>query len=56
MNSPYRERVINNNYRYVDWSEQKAHPKVLDTGDFDKLKESSMMFARKFDVLKIEMY
>jgi hypothetical protein len=52
MNSPYRERVINNNYRYVDWSEQKAHPKVLGTGDFDKLKKSSMLFARKFDIFK----
>lgn len=52
MNSPYRERVINNNYRYVDWSEQKAHPKILRTEDFDKLKKSSMMFARKFDIFK----
>lgn len=52
MNSVYSDRVINNNYRYVDWSEQEAHPKILGTEDFYKLKNSSMLFARKFDVLK----
>lgn len=52
MNSPYKERVINKNYRYIDWSENKANPKILKEEDFQELKESSMLFARKFDMAK----
>lgn len=47
MNSHYRDRVINNNYRYIDWSEKKANPKILEIEDFPNLKNSSMLFARK---------
>lgn len=52
MNSHYKDRVINNNYRYIDWSEKKENPKVLGAEDFSKLKDSSTLFARKFDVTK----
>lgn len=52
MNSPYKEKVINDNYRYIDWSENKANPKVLNEEDFPKLKESTRLFARKFDMSK----
>jgi hypothetical protein len=52
MDSPYRDRVINNNFRYIDWSEKKANPKALEIEDFSKLKKSSMLFARKFDIEK----
>ena len=52
LNSHYRERVINNNFRYIDWSENKANPKVLTIDDFEKLQNSPMLFARKFDILE----
>ncbi len=55
MNSEYKHKVINNNYRYIDWSEQRASPKILNVNDFEKLKNSSKLFARKFDVLKDEV-
>lgn len=50
MNSPFRESAVNNNLRYIDWSEQKASPKILTIKDLEKLGTSNMMFARKFDV------
>jgi hypothetical protein len=50
MNSSFREKVINNNLRYIDWSERKASPKTLNITDFHLLERSTMMFARKFDI------
>lgn len=52
MNSHFRDRIVNNNYRYIDWTTGGAHPKVLVTEDFPKLKSSDKLFARKFDVTK----
>lgn len=41
------------NYRYIDWSGPygggRGYPYVLDERDFDALRESRCLFARKFD-------
>ena len=50
MNSPLKETVVNNNYRYIDWSEGGWHPKILKAEDFDKLAQTGAFFARKFDL------
>lgn len=50
MNSHYKDTVVNNNYRYIDWSEGGMNPKFLKTEDFGKLKESDCLFARKFNM------
>lgn len=50
MNSPYSSQVINDNLRYIDWSEGNAHPKVLTAADLPQLLKSGMLFARKFDL------
>ncbi|CAM4342480.1 Core-2/I-Branching enzyme [Pedobacter westerhofensis] len=52
MNSPYRDKIVNNNYRYIDWSEGGANPRVLDLGDFDAMMRSDNWWARKFDAVK----
>jgi hypothetical protein len=52
MNSPFKDQVVNNNLRYIDWSEGKVNPKLFRIADFESLKQSEMMFARKFDMLK----
>ncbi|SEN57141.1 Core-2/I-Branching enzyme [bacterium A37T11] len=49
LNSSHRDKLINNNFRYIDWSEGKARPKTLTLADKDKLYHSQMLFARKFD-------
>lgn len=52
MNSPYAQNVVNDNLRYIDWTSGRsgspAHPDVLDNSDLVKLKQSSALFARKF--------
>lgn len=53
LNSPFRETVVNNNLRHIDWQEQQAHPAILSTKDFDQLRDSPQFFARKFD-LKVD--
>lgn len=50
MNSPFKEHVINKNYRYIDWPPNAARPKVLVTEDFDNLLKSDSLFGRKFDI------
>ncbi|WP_282333547.1 beta-1,6-N-acetylglucosaminyltransferase [Pinibacter soli] len=49
MNSPFRDHIVNDNYRYIDRSKGGAHPKVLTMADLSSLQSSSRLFARKFD-------
>ncbi|GLU52460.1 beta-1,6-N-acetylglucosaminyltransferase [Dyadobacter frigoris] len=51
-NSVFRDQLVNNNLRYIDWSAHKASPKVLTIEDKDALMTSSALFARKFDMDK----
>jgi len=48
-NSKLQPTIVNNNLRYIDWSEGKASPKVLTISDKVSLEGSSSFFARKFD-------
>jgi hypothetical protein len=50
MNSHLKNKVINNNLRYIDWSVGGANPKILLDNDFEILKQSGKLFARKFDI------
>lgn len=50
MNSPFRARVLTNNFRYLQWQAGGARsPKVLDEGDFDAIRASGAHFCRKVD-------
>lgn len=49
MNSPFKNQTVNNNLRYIDFSEGHAHPKTLTVEDFEAVKNSEMLYARKFD-------
>lgn len=50
MNSPFRQFIINENYRYIDWSEGGANPKLLTPDDFPRLTHAHKLFARKLDL------
>jgi hypothetical protein len=50
MNSPHKENVINNNFRYIDWSEGGSRPKILTKDDYSSLSKSGCFIARKFDL------
>jgi hypothetical protein len=50
MNSSFANRVVNDNLRYIDWIARNGNnPAVLDETDFDKLRETNAVFARKFE-------
>lgn len=49
MNSEFKENVINNNLRYIDWADRKASPKTLTLVDYEALKQTNKLYARKFD-------
>ena len=48
MNSHFKNNVVSNHYRYIDWSAGGPHPKLLDANDFEKMVNSDNLFARKF--------
>ena len=50
MNSDFAKKVTNDNLRHIDWVARNGNnPAVLDETDFEKLKETNAIFARKFD-------
>ncbi len=54
VHSHYREKIAQNNYRYIRWTTEGArtHPVVLRKEDFPVLKASDKLFARKFDMFQ----
>ncbi|GAB2644249.1 beta-1,6-N-acetylglucosaminyltransferase [Emticicia sediminis] len=48
FNSIYQKDMVNDNLRYIDWSEGKASPKTFTIDDLVVLQDSRKLFARKF--------
>ncbi|MGL5549466.1 MAG: beta-1,6-N-acetylglucosaminyltransferase [Culicoidibacterales bacterium] len=43
--------------RYIDWESGPEYPKILNSDDFEKIRETDCLFARKFDdTLNFEEY
>ncbi len=49
LNSPFADRVVNDNLRYIDWSISR-HPEILHIPDLEKLAQTHCLIARKFDI------
>lgn len=49
LNSELGATIVNDNLRYIDWTRGRR-PAVLTVADFDALRTSAKLFARKFDV------
>ncbi|MGB4398362.1 MAG: beta-1,6-N-acetylglucosaminyltransferase [Daejeonella sp.] len=49
MNSPFKDQVINDNLRHINWSSGGAHPKIFAKDDLNELVNTNKYFARKFD-------
>lgn len=52
MNSPYKNKVVNNNLFYLKWGESlsgRNSPQDLTIQDYKLIDESNLFFARKFD-------
>ncbi len=52
MNSRFRSSVVNNNFYYIDWSRGGPNPKTLTVEDYETLRSSDKMLARKFDIVE----
>lgn len=51
LNSPLKEKMINKDLRYVDWTRPKPpYPAILGKHNYDELISSEALFARKFDI------
>jgi len=48
-NSPFKEQMVNDNLRYIDWSQGGASPKTLTMADASALLTTNKLFARKFN-------
>jgi len=48
-NSVFKNDMVNDNLRYIDWSAGGANPKLLTMADAVALKNSDKLFARKFN-------
>lgn len=52
LNSPYKDKIVNDNLRYMVWRDNTESPSVLMKNDFNELLNNTNLFARKFDVEK----
>lgn len=50
INSPFEQRVKNNNLRYIRWENGNPSPTILKCNDLEALRNSDYFFARKFDI------
>jgi len=53
INSPFRETVVNNDLREIVFpgeGENGSHPIIYKANDFEFIKNSTKLFARKFDI------
>jgi hypothetical protein len=50
MNSHWKSQVLNNNFRYIDWSGGGSHPKLLITEDYEKIVATDNILGRKFNL------
>jgi hypothetical protein len=51
-NSEHKSKMVNNDLRYIDWSDGGVSPKTLTMNDANSLATSGKLFARKFDMKK----
>ena len=54
MNSPLKDKVINQPLWYIDWGGVSKHPRNLTVLDYPSLVKSGLFFARKFDAFEDE--
>jgi len=50
LNSPLKDSLVNEIYRYFDWSAEGKSPKILTIQDYTNIENSNAWFARKLDL------
>ena len=49
LNSPLKDRLVNDNLRYIQWTGGTPSPEILSLAAYESLARSDKLFARKFD-------
>ncbi len=49
LNSIWKDKIVNNNLRHIEWFPKVANPKIFTSQDFSNLNNSPAFIARKFD-------
>ncbi len=50
MSSPFKDNIyVGGNLRFIDWHEGNSSPKTFTVEDFDNIRNSTSLFARKFN-------
>lgn len=49
MNSPFSEKVANDNLKHIIFNKSQSHPKTFRMEDFESLIQADKLWARKFD-------
>lgn len=50
VNSTFSSNIVNDNQRFIVWEKRNGNfPANLDSSDYDKIKKSKALFARKFE-------
>jgi hypothetical protein len=49
-NSPFKDQVVNDSLRYIDWESGPKSPRILTSDDISKILSSGKLFAWKFDI------
>jgi Core-2/I-Branching enzyme len=49
MNSSFKSSIVNNNFRYIDWTERRSDLENLLLADLDEFRQAEIWFAGKFD-------
>lgn len=52
LNSPLKNKLVNNSLRFIDWTNPSEFPKILRFNDYENIIGSQKIFARKFDLKK----
>jgi len=45
----FRDRMVSSSLRFTEWDPGSAHPRVLRVDDYERIRGSSSLFARKID-------
>jgi hypothetical protein len=51
LNSELHDTIVNDTLRYIDWTRGRR-PAILESADFEALRASPKLFARKFDMTR----
>lgn len=49
----FKDKIINDNLRFIRWYKGNKHPEVINEQDIEAIKKSNAIFARKFDDISV---